>query len=82
MELYYIAYDLDKPGQDYPDLWDELKRIGAKRVQDSVWALKSNNSVTEIRDAVKTYMDSNDRLLVVRSATWAGRKLMSDPNKL
>jgi len=82
MALFYIAYDLDKPGQDYQNLWDELDSLGAKRVQDSVWALRSDTSAKELRDVLKKHIDSDDRLLVVQSGDWASRNLMHDPNKL
>ena len=82
MPLFFVAYDLDKPGQDYQDLWDELESLGAKRVQDSVWALRNNGSATSLRDTLKQHMDTNDRLLVIEEADWSSRRAMTEINKI
>ena len=65
MSLYLIAYDLDKPGQDYDDLYSDLNRIGAERIQDSVWVVKGTYDCVELRKRLQAHMDSNDRILVV-----------------
>ena len=82
MSLFFVAYDLDKPGQDYEDLWTELEDLGAKRVQESVWALRYDGKTVALRDLLQQHIDKNDRLLVVRSAHWAGCGSMSDINKI
>jgi CRISPR-associated endonuclease Cas2 len=82
MALFYVAYDLDKPGQNYPNLWNELESLGAIRVQDSVWALQYEKTSSDLYDVLAKHIDKNDRLLVIKSggSTWI--RLMSDPNKL
>ncbi len=82
MAKFYVAYDLDKPGQNYPNLWDELDSLGAQRVQDSVWVLASNSTASAIRDTLQQHIDKNDRLLVVQSAGAAWQNLMFNPAKL
>ncbi|WP_250253858.1 hypothetical protein [Chryseobacterium sp. Marseille-Q3244] len=80
--LYYLSYDLIK-NKDYQTLYAELQKYGAKRVLESVWCFKYTNNNTEaLRDHFMKFIDSDDKLLVIKSAHWAGCRLMSDPNKL
>lgn len=82
MPLFFINYDLIKR-KDYQTLWDRLEQYGAKRVLLSTWAMKRDNiTAAQIRDDLSKYIDSDDRLLVDQSSTWAGRNLMIDLNKL
>lgn len=82
MALFYVAYDLDRPGQDYPELWEELESLGAQRVQESVWVLKSNKKTVELRDTLKRHIDQNDRILIIKSSFWAAQRNMTNVNKL
>jgi hypothetical protein len=74
MSLYWIGYDLDKPGQDYSDLIAELKRFGAVRILKSDWLLGHNATTPgALRDTFSKYLDENDRIMVVElknSAAW------------
>lgn len=80
MTKYFISYDLIKD-KDYKRLYSELERLGAKRVLESVWCLKhSSTTAVKLRDHFTDFVDSDDRLLVIQSATWAGRNLLSSPN--
>jgi hypothetical protein len=76
--LFFVAYDLDKPGQDYEDLWNELEGLAAKRVQDSVWVLRYDGKTVALRDLLQQHIDANDRLLVVKSAYWASLRSMTN----
>ncbi len=81
-KLYYVSYDLVKT-KDYPKLWEALKALGAIRVLESVWCTSRTNTTSEaIREYLKPYIDSDDRLLVIESTSsaWVGR-LLGDPNK-
>lgn len=80
MNLFIVTYDLIKPGKDYQKLIDKLTAMNAKRVLLSVWALKSASTAGALRDTLKDYIDSNDRLLVVQSADWASWRAMVDIN--
>jgi|HubBroStandDraft_5_1064220.scaffolds.fasta_scaffold541154_2 hypothetical protein len=62
--LYWIGYDLDKPGQDYKDLLDRLRQLGAKRILKSDWLLESELVSQAIWSDLRRFMDSNDRLMV------------------
>lgn len=81
--LYMVSYDLRKPGQDYKSLIDELERLGGKKVLKSEWALRQNNtSASDLRDHLRQFIDSNDRLLVVAVSDWAAWNAMIDINDI
>jgi hypothetical protein len=74
--LYVIGYDLNKPGQDYSDLFEALKSYGAWwHHLDSTWIVVTDQSAARVRDNLKQYMDKNDELLVATigaPAAWSG----------
>lgn len=76
MKTDLISYDLNKPGQDYTDLIEAIKKIGNWwHCLDSTWIVKSNNAPTEIRNYLKPHIDASDELLVVHlsgEGAWAG----------
>jgi len=83
MALYLVSYDLDKPGQDYPDLIKRLEYLGARRILFSEWFLSNDANATAIRDDLLRFMDNNDRILVVElknHAAW--QRLMIDNNSV
>ena len=81
MALFFVTYDLIK-FKDYPKLWARLGQYKAQRVLLSVWALTNTSTAAAIRDDLKTYIDGDDRLLVIQSADWASWNLSADPNKV
>jgi hypothetical protein len=82
MALYWIGYDLDKPGQDYSDLLARLRALGAVRVLKSDWLLGHNSTTPEqIRNDLQRFLDSNDRIIVGElrnNAAW--RNLLATDN--
>jgi len=85
MPLYWISYDLDKPGQDYTDLINRLRQWKATRILKSDWLLPHNNTTPEtIRKDLEQYLDNNDRIMVSevrRNAAWRNL-LISDADVL
>lgn len=71
MAPYTISYDLNRPGQEYQSLYNELERLGGRRVLLSVWVLRSNSTPKQLADHLLRYLDSNDRLLVVDGSSGA-----------
>lgn len=64
---YLFSYDLNSPGQNYTQLWEELKRLGGFRVLKSAWVIpKSRLNAVQLRDHLKRYTDSNDGVFVTR----------------
>lgn len=82
MALYWISYDLDKPGQNYTDLITRLKELGASRILLSDWLLAHNNTTPEvIRKDLETYLDANDRIMVGElhnNAAWKNLLISND----
>lgn len=68
-----VGYDLNDPGQDYSDLHEAIKDLGAWwHHLDSTWLVDTSKSTSEVRDELKQEMDSNDTLLVAKlSGGWS-----------
>jgi hypothetical protein len=81
MNTILISYDLQRPGKNYPELWNHLKSYGtwAKPVE-SVWLLKTSLSAAEVRDAAKLHVDANDKLIVIdiTDRNWALKNIDTD----
>lgn len=73
MSVYLITYDLHDPGQDYSDLHDAIESYGDFcHILESCWLIDTTDSVSDVRDELKTHIDSNDRLFVFKqSGVWA-----------
>lgn len=75
-KTYLIGYDLNKSGQDYKTLIEEIKKLGDWwHCLDSTLIIKSTSSASIIRDHLKKFIDSNDSLLVVclsGEGAWTG----------
>jgi hypothetical protein len=83
MKTYLISYDLGVPEahSDYIILSDHIKSLYLTwaRPVKSVWVIKSIKSAGEIRDEIKTVLDSNDKLIVVElSKTWGTYNISKD----
>ncbi len=76
MKTYMIGYDLDRPGQDYPELIEAIKNYGWWwHHLDSTWIIRTDSSAAQIRDYLQQFIDPNDELLVARlsgEAAWRG----------
>lgn len=76
MKVYIIGYDLNKAGQDYESLYEQIKKLGMWwHYLDSTWIVKCEMTAVEIRDRLSSYMDKNDLLFVARlsgEAAWFG----------
>jgi hypothetical protein len=64
MSVYLVSYDLDKPGKDYTDVINTIKRMGGVKGLFSEWFVPAL-SAKQIFDALAPFIDSNDRLLIV-----------------
>lgn len=65
MNLQVVSYDLDRPGQNYPEIVTRLTALGARRILFSQWMLRTNMTAQQLRDDLLKHIDANDRLLVV-----------------
>lgn len=65
--IYTISYDLKKPGQNYNDLINAIKSLGAwARPCESYWLVETELNSAAIYEFLKQYLDSNDVMLVSR----------------
>ena len=73
---YFISYDLNNPGQNYDNLIEAIKKYGTYcKMNKSDWIISTNDNATTIRNNLKKYLDSNDRLFVGQLtgvAAWSG----------
>jgi hypothetical protein len=77
MESYLIGYDLEKRGGNYPELIVSIEKLSdvRRRCLHSTWIVKSDSEEADIRDALASYIDADESLLIVRLAgqgAWAG----------
>jgi hypothetical protein len=76
MAIYVISYDLKQPGRNYEPLWQALRNANAVRALESLWLVEVNQTASQLREALSSFMDSNDRVFVAEitiSAAWAMR---------
>jgi hypothetical protein len=61
-----VGYDLNASGKDYEGLIARLKEYPLWwHHLDSTWLLKTDDSASVVRDALKQFLDDDDELLVV-----------------
>ncbi|WP_412475754.1 SinR family protein [Halobacteriovorax sp. YZS-1-2] len=68
-----ITYDLKKPGQDYSELYEVIKKYDDWwHCMNNIWLVKTSESCGDIADKLLNCIDSNDKLLVTElSGKWA-----------
>ncbi len=71
----HISYDLNKPGQNYQAVIEQIKSIGGwAKIHKSFWFVNSDLSARQAADAVWSVMDSSDTVYVTDStnndASW------------
>ncbi|MFD4543987.1 hypothetical protein [Streptomyces bauhiniae] len=78
MAALMIGYDLNKPGQNYTTLINEIKALGSWcHPLESTWVVSTTKSASQVRDTLKGFVDTNDELLVmdVTGTGWASYNL-------
>ncbi len=81
-KLFFVSYDLVKPGKDYTALFQKLALLGAVRILYSQWALRSYRTSTQLYNEICESMDANDRLIVSEVTDFAAWNLMADVKKI
>ena len=72
MTCYLISYDLIGPNRDYDGLIEAIKEYGTwAHITESFWAIVTESKAKDVRANLKRYLDSNDRIFVVKSGTEA-----------
>jgi hypothetical protein len=69
-----INYDLVSPGRNYERLYKYLKGFdGWDHLLESLWLVRTRKTAAEVRDDLKSFVDSNDKVAVfdVTGSSWA-----------
>lgn len=62
-------YDLRAPRRNYEGLYNGIRSYGTwGKLTESTWAILSHQNPGQIRDYLFQFIDSNDRLFVVKSS--------------
>lgn len=77
MRTHLISYDLVAPGRNYETLYDFLKSFGTRaKPLESLYLVRTSLSAKEVRDKIKSYIDTNDKVLVIDvtgdASAWKG----------
>ena len=73
--LYLVAYDLKRPVQNYSGLFVQIKQTGQWwHYLDSLWIVKSPESLEIFRNRLFTAIDKNDHIIVIdiTNKSWNG----------
>ena len=71
MAHFIITYDLHRQ-RTYQPVWDALEGWGAAKLLESVWLVTLNNTASEVRDALKEVVDSDDSVAVIELKSGSG----------
>lgn len=69
VSLYLVTYVLNKPGQNYKSLYEQLETYTDKNhIMESVWLLSTTQTAQQIHDNISKGItfDNNDRLLITK----------------
>lgn len=76
MSLYVVTYDVRAKNHDYQPLYDQLNAWRAGHLQNSVWLVDVKGTATQIRDALRAHVHTDDTLCVIQifpNSDWATR---------
>jgi hypothetical protein len=76
MAVFLVSYDLNRPGQDYTDLWTQLRAFPHNHAMASGWLLDVNGTGELLFQALVPFIDDNDVLFInpIPSTNfWSGR---------
>ena len=68
MAVYVVSYDLNKTGQKYKDLFEELEKSpGWCREVDSTWLISTTETAEQLWQRISPSFDANDRCMIVNA---------------
>ena len=71
MACYLITYDLRRT-RNYEALYNGIKSYGTwGKINESTWVIASYQPATQIRDYLLNFVDSDDRLFVIKTTSEA-----------
>ncbi len=66
MAVLLVSYDLNRPGQNYPDLIKTIERYTHCKALKSMYFIDTAEDVTVVRDKLMKLIDGGDQLYVMR----------------
>lgn len=67
MAVYAISYDLNRPGQNYEALYEEIKSFGGYwHHLDSTWLVSTQLNANQMSERMLKHTDDNDHFLIIR----------------
>lgn len=80
MSSFLVSYDLISD-KNYSKLYEAIRNYGSyAHILESVWIINSSSSSVEIRDNLKHYLDSDDKLFVAKLTGESAWKNLSNEN--
>lgn len=65
-KVYVVSYDLNKSGQDYKGLYEELKKSSSWwHFLDSTWLIYTSETADQLYTRIGSHIDKNDYALVI-----------------
>ena len=72
MKCFLIIYELRTPGRNYEALYNTIKAYGTwAKITDGAWAIVTDSTATQIRDRLVQFIDSTDRIFVIKSGHYS-----------
>ncbi|ELD3371466.1 hypothetical protein RKK48_002695 [Vibrio cholerae] len=82
MSLFFLTYDLRK-SKNYDSLYKELDSFKAVRILESTWCFnRFNTNAERLREYFRSFIDSDDGLIVSEVSDWASFNTNETPNQL
>ncbi|WP_331345239.1 hypothetical protein [Cellvibrio sp. UBA7661] len=67
MTVYCVSYDLNKAGQNYAALYEELKNSPSWwHYLDSTWLIATSETSTQLFERIRKHTDNNDLFFVIK----------------
>jgi hypothetical protein len=75
MAVYLVTYDLHKPGNNYADILEQIKRSpGWAKLSESSYAISTQETVDIAYKRIHAKVDDNDTLyMITLRKPWNGR---------
>ncbi len=66
MSTLLVAYDLNRPGQNYPKILNIIETYPYARLSESAYAITTSESLKSVFEKLNLVTDPNDNLTVVQ----------------
>ncbi|HGY4398009.1 hypothetical protein AB2J17_05785 [Citrobacter freundii] len=69
MAIYHVSYDLNKSGQNYQGMYDELMETDYCHYAESSWLIDTSETAEQVWSRLSSSVDENDTVLIIRVTT-------------